>query len=293
MRSGDLDRGRPSGLPGLPEDRTLVMGVLNVTPNSFSDGGRYLDATAAVEHGLAMLDHGADLIDVGGESTAPGRPPTPVDDEIARIRPVVAELAGAGAVVSIDTLHAATARVALEAGARIVNDVSAGVVDPEILRVAADAGAVVVLQHRRGDAQSMTTLARYDDLVRDVVAELAERRDAALAAGVSGERIVLDPGLGFAKEGTQSWELLERLEPLADLGHPLLVGTSRKRFLAQVVDPGPDRAGDATDRDAATAATTALLAARGVWAVRVHDVRPSADAVRVARALAPFAGADR
>lgn len=294
MLARDLDRGRPTGLPAsVPQDRTLVMGVLNVTHNSFSDGGTYLDPQAALAHGLGMVRRGADLVDVGGESTAPGVEPVDPAEEIRRVRPVVAGLAEQGVLVSIDTLHAATARAALEAGARIVNDVSAGVHDPEILDVAARAGAVVILQHRRGDAGTMTRLSTYHDLVPDVVAELAARRDAALDAGIAPGRIVLDPGLGFAKEGTQSWELLARLEALADLGHPLLVGTSRKRFLGRVVADGPDRAGDPTDRDHATAATTALLAARGVWAVRVHDVRPSVDAVAVVQALRPFDGTGR
>ncbi|MGC5627505.1 dihydropteroate synthase [Georgenia sp. Z1344] len=293
MRTGDLFRGAPAGLPAsVPTGRTLVMGVLNVTPDSFSDGGAYVDQGAALAHGLDMVARGADLVDVGGESTRPGATPVDPAEEIRRVEPVVRALAERGVVVSIDTLHAATAAAALEAGARIVNDVSAGVHDPEILHVAARAGAVVVLQHRRGEAGTMTALADYDDLVPDVVAEVAERRDAALAAGIAADRIVLDPGLGFAKEGTQSWEVLERLEALAVLGHPLLVGTSRKRFLAAAVADGPDRTGTPVDRDAATAATTALLAARGVWAVRVHDVRPSADAVAVAAALAPFAGGD-
>lgn len=289
MRTGDLDRGAPAGLPAaVPTGRTLVMGVLNTTPDSFSDGGAYLDPDRAVAHGLAMVARGADLVDVGGESTRPGATPVDPDEEIRRTEPVVRALAGRGVVVSIDTLHAATARAAVAAGAHIVNDVSAGVHDPEMLDVVARTGAVVVLQHRRGEAGTMTALTDYADLVPDVVAELAQRRDAALAAGVAGEKIVLDPGLGFAKEAEQSWEVLARLGELAALGHPLLVGTSRKRFLAPVVADGEDRRGDATDRDGATAATTALLAARGAWAVRVHDVRPSADAVAVAAALSPY-----
>ncbi|MGC5615201.1 dihydropteroate synthase [Georgenia sp. Z1491] len=289
MRTGDLDRGAPAGLPAaVPSGRTLVMGVLNVTPDSFSDGGAYLDPRRAVEHGIAMVDRGADLVDVGGESTRPGATPVDPDEEIRRVEPVIRDLAAHGVLVSVDTLHSATAQAALDAGARIVNDVSAGVHDPRILDVAARADAVVVLQHRRGEAGTMTELTAYDDLVPDVVAELAQRREAALAAGVPAARIVLDPGLGFAKTAAQSWEVLARLEELAALGHPLLVGTSRKRFLARAVADGADRSGDATDRDAVTAATTALLAARGVWAVRVHDVRPSADAVAVAAELAPY-----
>jgi len=261
------------------------MGVLNVTPDSFSDGGRWLDADRALAHGRLLLRQGADVLDVGGESTRPGSQRVPVDVEIGRVLPVVRALAGDGAVVSIDTVHAETADACLRAGAAVVNDVSGGLADPEILTVAARHGARYVLGHWRGDPATMNERAVYTDVVAEVVAELADRTEVALAAGVDPALLVLDPGLGFAKDAEHNWELLARLDALAALGHPLLVGASRKRFLGALL-AGPDGVpAPPPARDAATAALTAILAARGVWGVRVHEVGPSADAVRVAAAL--------
>jgi dihydropteroate synthase len=253
------------------------MGILNVTPDSFSDGGLWLDPVRAVDHGCAMAAAGADLIDVGGESTRPGALPVSPDQELARVLPVVAELAARGLRVSIDTRHAAVALAAVRAGAVLVNDVSAGASDPEMLPVVAECGVDVVLMHSRGPA---ATRPAYDDVVSDVVAELTVRRDVALAAGIDGERIVLDPGIGFAKGPQHSWALLAAVPRLVELGHRVLVGASRKSFLGALLER-PDPAG----REAATQALTALVARDGAWCVRVHEVRPAADAVRVVQAL--------
>ena len=265
--------------------RTLVMGVLNVTPDSFSDGGRWLETDQALAHGRLLRRQGADVLDVGGESTRPGSERVPVDVELARVLPVVRALAADGAAVSIDTVHAETADACLRAGAAIVNDVSGGLADPEILDVAARHGARYVLGHWRGDPATMSERAVYADVVAEVVSELAARTRVALAAGVDPALLVLDPGLGFAKDAGHNWELLARLDALDALGHPLLVGASRKRFLGALL-AGPDGVpAPPLARDGATTALTAILAAQGVWGVRVHEVGPSADAVRVAAAL--------
>jgi dihydropteroate synthase len=262
------------------------MGVLNVTPDSFSDGGRYLDADRAIAHGLALRDAGADLVDVGGESTRPGATPVPADEEIGRVLPVVSALTEAGVVVSIDTMRAECAAVAVRAGASVVNDVSGGLADPGMYATVAELGIPYVAMHWRGPSATMSSLAQYDDVVVDVAGELAARVAAALAAGVGRDRIVIDPGLGFAKDADHNWALLRTLGTLMDLGLPVLVGASRKRFLGSLLadDAGVPRPLD--DRDAATDAISALAAAAGVWAVRVHDVRGSRDAVRVAAAWA-------
>ncbi|RJK96152.1 dihydropteroate synthase [Vallicoccus soli] len=261
------------------------MGVLNVTADSFSDGGRWLDHGAAVEHGLALAAQGADLVDVGGESTRPGAARVPAEDERARVLPVVRALAAAGVAVSIDTMRASTAEAALAAGAVLVNDVSGGLADPDVPRVVAAAGVPYVLMHWRGHSERMQELAAYGDVVADVRDELAARLVAVVAAGVEPARVVLDPGLGFAKTAAHNWALLARLGELAALGRPLLVGASRKAFLgALLADPdGTPR--PAARRDAATAAVSALAAAAGAWCVRVHDVPGTLDAVRVAAAL--------
>ncbi len=259
--------------------RTLVMGVVNVTPDSFSDG--YPDRGAAVRHGQQLLADGADLLDVGGESTRPGAGRVDEQEELQRVLPVVRELAADGALVSVDTTRASVAGAALEAGAQVVNDVSGGLADPAMLPLVADAGVPYVVMHWRGHSAAMQSRAQYADVVAEVCRELVQRRDAALAAGVAGERIVLDPGLGFAKEPEHSWALVRALPALAGLGHPLLVGASRKGFLGALLDGRP-----AAERDAATAAVTVLAAQAGAWAVRVHDVRSSADAVRVVAAVA-------
>jgi dihydropteroate synthase len=273
----------PRTVPGLPAPgRCLVMGVLNVTPDSFSDGGLWLEPEQAVDHGLAMLDAGADLVDVGGESTRPGAQRPPVEEELRRVLPVVRTLADAGAVVSIDTMRARVAEQALDAGARLVNDVSGGQADPGMLEVAARAGVPFVVMHWRGHSTDMQQRAEYADVVADVVAELATQVEAALAAGVKPEHVIVDPGLGFAKTGEHNWQLLARLGEVVALGHPVLVAASRKRFLGSLLAEGATgEPRPALGRDAASAAVSTLAAARGAWCVRVHDVAPNADAVRV------------
>jgi dihydropteroate synthase len=281
----------PAGLPPrlAAIDRCLVMGVVNVTPDSFSDGGLWLDPDAAIRQGLALVADGADLVDVGGESTRPGAGRISPEEELRRVLPVVEGLADAGVVVSIDTMRAEVADEALACGAALVNDVSGGQADPAMPQLAADARVPFVAMHWRGPSDRMEQLAGYDDVVADVRDELARRVEALVAAGVDEDCIVLDPGFGFAKRVEHGWILLAHLDALAALGRPLLVGTSRKRFLAQAVaapsDPNGD-GGSPAERDLATAATSALAAAAGAWAVRVHEARGSADAVRVAAAVA-------
>jgi dihydropteroate synthase len=258
------------------------MGVVNVTPDSFSDGGRWFTPDAAVAHGLALLADGADLLDVGGESTRPGAERVPVAEELDRVLPVVRELAGRGAAVSVDTTRAEVAEAAVAAGAVVVNDVSGGLAEPEIRDVVARTGVVYVAMHWRGHADVMDTLATYDDVVTDVRRELADRVAELRAAGVADHQVVLDPGLGFAKPGAANWPLLARLPELVADGFPVLVGASRKRFLGHLL-AGPDGTPVPPDRrDGATAAVSALAAAAGAWCVRVHEVRGTADAVRVA-----------
>ena len=272
----------PAGFPVL--GRTRVMGIVNVTPDSFSDG--YPTAQQAIRHGLALLEAGADLLDVGGESTRPGAQRVPEDDELRRVVPVVQGLVAAGAVVSVDTMRAGVARACVEAGAHLVNDVSGGLADRSMLPTVAALGVPYVAMHWRGHSVDMQQRADYTDVVAEVTAELLQRRDAALDAGVASDRLLLDPGLGFAKQGPHSWSLLRALPALALLGQPLLVGASRKAFLGDLL-AGPDgRRRPAVERDAATAALTVVAAQAGAWAVRVHDVRPSADAVRVVAAVA-------
>ena len=276
-------RARVAGLAGV--GRTLVMGIVNVTPDSFSDGGRWLAPEVAVAHGRRLRDEGADILDIGGESTRPGSEAVPVDVEIDRVRPVAAALVAEGAVVSVDTLHAETAEACLRVGAAFVNDVSGGLVDPEILAVTARNEAGYILGHLRGEPATMNDHAVYADVVGEVRSELSARVQAALAAGVDPDLLVLDPGLGFAKAGVHNWELLAGLDALMALGHPVLVGASRKRFLGSLLAGDDGTPPDPPARDRATAAVTALVAAAGAWGVRVHDVRGSVDAVRVAAAL--------
>ncbi|MFD9130039.1 dihydropteroate synthase [Kitasatospora sp. NPDC059571] len=273
-------------LPGLPRlDRCAVMGVVNVTPDSFSDGGLWLDPDAAVAHGLRLVAQGADLIDVGGESTRPGAQRVTEAEELRRVVPVVRALAGAGAVVSVDTMRAAVAAEAVAAGARLVNDVSGGLADPGMAAVVAATGAPFVVMHWRGQSADMDALAVYDDVVADVTAELTARMAALLAAGVKEEQLVLDPGLGFAKTSEHNWALLGRLDALTALGRPVLVAASRKRFLGTLLaNPETGELRPARQRDDATAAVSALSARAGAWAVRVHDVAGTADAVRVVAA---------
>ncbi len=280
--------GTPAALALAAGGRTLVMGVLNVTPDSFSDGGLFAEADDAVAHGLAMVADGADLVDVGGESTRPGAARPTGAEELARVLPVVRDLAETGAPVSIDTMRAAVARAAVQAGAVLVNDVSGGLADPSMLDTVAELGVPVVLMHWRGHSTVMGSLAVYDDVVAEVVEALADRVATALSAGIAAGRVVLDPGLGFAKDADHDWTLLAGLDAVAALGYPVLVGASRKRFLgALLTEPDTGVVRPSTGRDDATTALTALVAVRGVWGVRVHAVRPSADAVRVAARLRP------
>jgi dihydropteroate synthase len=282
----------PAALREAAARRTLVMGVVNVTPDSFSDGGRWFEPGAAVAHGLQLLRDGADVLDVGGESTRPGAARVPVEEERARVLPVVTELVRSGAVVSVDTTRAEVAAAAVDAGALLVNDVSGGLADPAMAGVVAATGVVYVAMHWRGHADVMDALATYDDVVTDVRDELAARVEALVAAGVRPGQVVLDPGLGFAKPGSDNWPLLAHLEVLRSLGRPVLVGASRKRFLGHLL-AGPDgEPAPPERRDAATAAVSALAAAAGAWCVRVHDVAPSADAVRVAAAWTAAGRAD-
>lgn len=244
---------------------TLIMGVLNVTPDSFSDGGRWQDVDAAIAHAVAMTEAGAAIVDVGGESTRPGAVPVASPDERKRVMPIVRELVSRGITVSIDTLHSQTALAAVDAGAQIVNDVSGGLADPDMARVVAETGVHYVAMHWRGGAD---VEAGYADVVAEVRAELKARVAELVVAGVRPERIVLDPGLGFAKDAEHNWQLLGRLDELASLGHGILIGASRKRFIGALLPEGAPMA----DRDAPTAVVSALAARSGVWAVRVHDV---------------------
>ena len=276
----------PTGLPAsLVVDRTLVMGVLNVTPDSFSDGGRYDSRTAAVAHGRALAAAGADIVDVGGESTRPGASRVPAADEIDRVAPVVAALAAEGIVVSVDTMRGEVAAAAVEAGAAIVNDVSGGLADEAMLPTVAALNVPYVAMHWRGFSDRMDELAVYTDVVGEVVSELADRAARAVAAGIAPDRLIVDPGLGFAKEADHNWALLQRLDALESLGLPVLVGASRKRFLGSLLADSAGEARAVTDREAATNAITAICAARHAWAVRVHEPRAAADAVRVAAAI--------
>lgn len=276
----------PSPLPDAVTavDRTLVMGVVNVTPDSFSDGGEWFTPDAALRHGLALLAEGADLLDVGGESTRPGAERVPVDEELRRVIPVIREFAVRGVPVSVDTTRAVVAEEAVRAGAVIVNDVSGGLADPEMYRVVARTGVVYVAMHWRGHADVMDSLAEYGDVVADVRAELAERVARLRDAGVADHQIVLDPGLGFAKPGSANWPLLARLDELLAEGFPVLVGASRKRFLGHLLAGADGTPAAPLERDRATAAISALAAAAGAWCVRVHEARGTADAVRVASA---------
>lgn len=260
------------------------MGVLNVTPDSFSDGGRYLDRDDALAHAHAMAERGADIIDVGGESTRPGAERVDADVEVARVVPVIKALAAEGLVLSVDTTRAAVATAALDAGAAIINDVSGGLADPDMARVAAESGAPWVLMHWRGHSSRMDSLAEYDDVVGEVRDELLRQVEVALAAGVSPEAIVLDPGLGFAKRAEHNWALLNRLDALLSLGFPVLVGASRKRFLGTLLADEEGNPRNPDGREDATAAISALSAAAGAWGVRVHEVGTSLDAVTVAAA---------
>ena len=276
----------PAGLPQpLRElDRTLVMGVVNVTPDSFSDGGQFFSTESALAQARALAAAGADILDIGGESTRPGAARVSLDEELERVIPVIERLADEGHWVSVDTMRGAVAMQAVRAGAIIVNDVSGGLGEPDMLPTVGALDVPYILMHWRGHSDVMNAMAQYDDVVSDVATELSRRIDEAIGHGIDPQRIVLDPGLGFAKDADHNWALLHGLSTLDLLGRPLLIGASRKRFLGQLLaEPdGSPRAVFA--RDAATDAISALAALHGAWAVRVHNVRASADAVRVAQA---------
>jgi len=265
---------------------TLVMGIVNVTPDSFSDGGRYAQADAAIAHGLRLLAAGADVLDVGGESTRPGAARVDGAVERDRVLPVVAALAAQGAVVSVDTMNADTAVAAVAAGARIVNDVSGGLADAGMLAAVAGTDAQLAIGHWRGHSTDMYARADYADVAGDVAAELAERVTAAESAGIPRARLIVDPGIGFGKRGDQNWMLLSHLPEIGALGLRVLVGTSRKRFLAEALAADGVAAEDVDERrrDLATAVTSVLASQAGAWAVRVHDVTATRDALAVARA---------
>ena len=283
--------GPPSHVAGLPElDRALVMGVLNVTPDSFSDGGQWFDTERAVEHGRRLVAQGADLVDVGGESTRPGATRPSVQEEMDRVLPVISALAAEGVTISVDTMRAEVAAAAVDAGAVLVNDVSGGRADPAMFETVARTRAAYVLMHWRAHSVTMQQQTDYDDVVADVAAELREQLDLALDAGIARERIAVDPGIGFSKTADQNWEVLAATEQLHELGYPLLIATSRKRFLGALLAEPDGTLRPPLERDDATAATTALAAVAGAWCIRAHAVRPTADAVRVA---ARWAGATR
>ena len=267
------------------DDRISVVGVLNVTPDSFSDGGRYEHVDAAIARGLALRDEGADLIDVGGESTRPGAERIAAAEELRRVLPVIEGLAAEGVALSIDTYRAAVAAEALAAGARVVNDVSGGLGDTAMAGVVRDADCPWILMHWRGHSRHMYELARYEDVVKDVRAELEARVDAAVSAGVAPERLAIDPGLGFAKTPEHNWAILAGLDRYVELGLPVLVGASRKSFLGTLLAAPDGTPRPVADREDATTALTAYCALAGAWGVRVHDVRPSVDAARAIGAI--------
>ena len=274
-------------------DRPWVLAVLNTTPDSFSDGGQFATAEAAVAHGLRLVDAGADLVDVGGESTRPGAGRVPAAQELARVVPVIEELAGRGVSCSVDTTRAAVAAAALAAGAVAVNDVSGGLADPEMAAVIRSTGTPWLLMHWRGPSDEMQSRAEYTDVVTEVRAEIRRRVDAALAAGVDRRLLVVDPGLGFAKRPAHNWALLRDLDRIVADGVPVLIGASRKGFLGELL-AGADGARRApVDRDAATAAVSLLAAQAGVWGVRVHEPRASRDAFAVLGRMRRPAAQDR
>jgi dihydropteroate synthase len=273
-----------TGAEILRQDHPVVMGVLNVTPDSFSDGGRYADVDAAIEHGIKLHRAGADIVDIGGESTRPGADRVDAAAETARVVPVIAGLSAAGVPLSIDTSRAAVAEAALAAGAAVINDVSGGLADPRMARVVADAGCPWILMHWRGHSRTMNDLAVYQDVVTEVRDELSERVDAAIKAGVDPGRIIIDPGLGFAKTAEHNWTLTRHLDVLVALGYPLLFAASRKTYLGRLLAAADGTPRPPGERESATLATSVLAFAAGAWGVRVHEVQATADALRVWRA---------
>ena len=249
----------------------LVMGILNVTPDSFADGGVNFEVEHAINRGLEMIEDGVDIIDIGGESTRPGADRVPEEEEQARVLPVVKALSKEGVPLSIDTMRASTAKLAVEAGATIVNDVSGGAADPDMFSTVAALGCKYTMMHWRGHSKEMNSKAVYNDVVQEVIEEVTIQLDKALAAGVLRENIILDPGIGFAKDPEHNWEILNRIDEFIALGYPVLIGHSRKRFLG---GDHPD------DREAATVEVTQTLAGKGIWAVRVHGVKANVEAIR-------------
>lgn len=272
-------------------NRPLVMGVLNVTPDSFSDGGQFSAEDDALNHARLLIAAGSNIIDIGGESTRPGAERISIEEEQRRVLRVIERIAqepsfiASGAKISIDTMNSQTAKAAVACGAEIINDVSGGLADENMFAVAAGSGAILVISHWRGFSDRMDTLNEYQDIARDVATELAARVEVAIAAGVKREKIVIDPGLGFAKDMQQNWKLVARLDELEKLGLPILVGASRKRFIAGTLEP--DEAGEVSNsrRDLATAVLTALLLQRKLWGIRVHNVLATTDAIDVVEAL--------
>lgn len=272
-------------------NRPLVMGVLNVTPDSFSDGGQFSAEDDALNHARLLIAAGSNIIDIGGESTRPGAERISIEEEQRRVLRVIERVAqepsfiASGAKISIDTMNSQTAKAAVACGAEIINDVSGGLADENMFAVAAESGAILVISHWRGFSDRMDTLNEYQDIARDVATELAARVEVAVTAGVKREKIVIDPGLGFAKDMQQNWKLVARLDELEKLGLPILVGASRKRFIAGMLEP--DEAGEVSNsrRDLATAVLTALLLQRKLWGIRVHNVLATTDAIDVVEAL--------
>ena len=248
----------------------LVMGILNVTPDSFADGGQHFDHQAAIAHGLQMIEDGVDIIDIGGESTRPGADRVPAEEEQARVLPVIEALAQHGVEISIDTMRASTAKLAVDAGATIVNDVSGGAADPDMFAAVAALDCRYILMHWRGHSKDMNSKAIYKDVVREVIEEVSLQLNKALAAGIKREKIILDPGIGFAKDAEHNWEFLDRIDEFTALGYPVLIGHSRKRFLG-----GENPA----DREEATVRVTQSLVGKGIWGVRVHGVKANVEAI--------------
>ena len=252
----------------------LVMGILNLTPDSFADGGRHNSFDAGVARGLEMIAEGVDIIDIGGESTRPGADRISAEEEQARVMPVIAELSKRGARISIDTMRADTAEKAVQAGAVIINDVSGGLSDPAMFATVKKLGVPYILMHWRGESKEMNSRAIYTDVVNDVISEINSQIDAALDAGINKSQIIIDPGLGFAKDAEHNWEILRNLKQFTSMGYPVLIGASRKRFLG---GDNPD------EREAATIELTKTLVPQGIWGVRVHSVKPHVDVIAGAK----------
>ena len=252
----------------------LVMGILNLTPDSFADGGRHNSFNAGVARGLEMIAEGVDIIDIGGESTRPGADRVSAEEEQARVLPVIAELSKHGVKISIDTMRADTAEKAVQAGAAIINDVSGGLSDPAMFAAVKKLGVPYILMHWRGQSKEMNSRAIYKDVVNDVISEINSQIEAALDAGINKSQIIIDPGLGFAKDAEHNWEILRNLKQFTSMGYPVLIGASRKRFLG---GDNPD------EREAATIELTKTLVPQGIWGVRVHSVKPHVDVIAGAK----------